>query len=594
MLSDRLLSALCWVAILSSPAPVLPADLEAAKARRSDAAIVRRWMTGMTLREEIAQLIFIPFNGVPLSSKSPEFEHLVRLVHDMKVGGLLLVNVANGQIVSRADPFALGSVLNRLQKRAHVPLLVGADFERGASMRVAGTPIYPHAMAFAATGDPSLVWQEGRATAREARALGIHWLFYPVADVNTNPDNPVINIRSFGESPVTVSTFVRSFIEGAHSDPHSQLLTTAKHFPGHGDTAIDTHLSVATVLGSAERLNDVELPPFRAAIAGGVDAIMTGHIAVPALAPNGAPATFSHEILTDLLRDQLEFHGLVITDALEMGAVRSGSDDNAVRALQAGSDVLLEPPNPIAAINSVVKAVAKGTILRARIRESVKRVLTAKVKVGLAMNRMVDLDQISEVLDDPVSIRLAQDVANRAITLIRNNDQEIPFNDKDNKRICFAILMESETDAAGLTLEREVRRRIPGAPIAVLNPSMSLEAAYALIEALPSCEHYVAGVLASAGAFSSTALPEPSKAAIARILEKGKPVTIVALGSPYILRDYPDVAAMLATFSNTSTAATGAVRALLGEIPIRGKLPVSIPGIAEVGDGIQLEPLPRN
>ena len=345
------------------------------------------------------------FNGVQLSSKSPEFQHLARLVHDVKVGGLLLVNVANGQTVSRADPFALGSFLNRMQQRAHLPLLVGADFERGASMRVTGTPIYPHAMAFAATGDPSLVWQEGRATAREARSLGIHWLFYPVADVNTNPDNPVINIRSFGESPATVSTFVRAFIEGAHSDPHSRILTTAKHFPGHGDTAIDTHLSVATVLGSAERLNDVELPPFRAAIAGGVDSIMTGHIAVPALAPNGAPATFSHEILTDLLRNQLEFHGLVITDALEMGAVRSESDDSAVRALQAGSDVLLEPPNPLAAIDSVVKAVAKGTILRARIRQSVKRVLTAKVKLGLAMNRLVDLDQISEILDDQVSIQ---------------------------------------------------------------------------------------------------------------------------------------------------------------------------------------------
>jgi beta-N-acetylhexosaminidase len=448
-------------------------------------------------------------------------------------------------------------------------------------------------MAFAATGDPSLVWQEGRATAREARALGIHWLFYPVADVNTNPDNPVINIRSFGESPATVSTFVRAFIEGAHSDPHFRILTTAKHFPGHGDTAIDTHLSVATFLGSAERLNNVELPPFRAAIASGVDAIMTGHIAVPALAPNGTPATFSREVLTDLLRNQLKFRGLVITDALEMGAVRNESDDNAVKALQAGSDVLLEPPNPTSAIDSVVRAVAKGTILRTRIRQSVERVLTAKVKLGLAMSRSVDLDQISEIVDDRVSIRLAQDVANRGITLIRNDHQEIPFKDKDAKRVCFAVLMESETDAAGLTLEREVRRRIPGAPVAVLNSSMSLEAADALIEALPSCEHYVAGVLASAGAFSSTAVPAPFKAAIARIREKGKPVTMVAVGSPYILRDYPNTAAMLATFSNTSTAATGAVRALLGEIPIRGRVPVSIPGIAKVGDGIQLEQLAK-
>jgi len=278
----------------------------------------------MTLRDEVAQLIFIPFQGAPPNSRSREYRNFARLIRETKVGGLILTNASNGRVVRKAEPYALAAFLNRMQRMAGVPLLVGGDFERGASMRVEGTTVFPHAMAFGAAGDPAFSRFEGEVTAREARALGVHWVYYPVADVNNNPDNPIINIRSFGEDPQAVAAHVKAFIEGAHSDKRNLVLATAKHFPGHGDTSVDTHLNLATVIADRDRLEQLELAPFRAAIEAGVDSIMTAHIAVPALAPPDLPATLSPAILTDLLRHELGFTGLVVTDALEMGGIAKG------------------------------------------------------------------------------------------------------------------------------------------------------------------------------------------------------------------------------------------------------------------------------
>src|ERR1022692_3329831 len=287
-------------------------------------ATVRRWMKTLTLREEVAQLVFIEFHGGSPNTRSRDYQKFVRLIRDTDVGGLILINAANGRGVQKAEPYALAAFLNRMQRLARVPLLVGADFERGASMRVSGTTPFPHAMAFGAAGDPSLTRFEGEVTAREARALGVHWVYYPVADVNNNPDNPIINIRSFGENPQEVAAHVKAFIEGARADKRNPVLTTAKHFPGHGDTAVDTHLNLATIPADRDRLERLELVPFRAAIDAGVDAVMTAHIAVPALAPPDLPATLSPAILIGLLREQLGFKGLVITDALGMGGIVNG------------------------------------------------------------------------------------------------------------------------------------------------------------------------------------------------------------------------------------------------------------------------------
>ena len=272
--------------------------------------IAQRWLTGMPLRDRIAQLVIITSYGEAPSSRSAAYRDFVRAVRDLKVGGMIVVNRVVGGTVRNAEPYAMASFLNRMQKLAKVPLMVGGDFERGASMRVSGTPKYPHLMAYGAARDLGLTRSLGLATAREARALGVHWVFAPVADVNNNPDNPIINIRSFGENPADVGTQVRAFIEGAQSDPANRVLLTVKHFPGHGDTATDSHMGLASLTANRERMQAVELAPFRDAIAAGVDAVMTAHMAVPAYETEEVPATVSKSILTGLLRNDLNFGGL--------------------------------------------------------------------------------------------------------------------------------------------------------------------------------------------------------------------------------------------------------------------------------------------
>ena len=552
-------------------------------------AAVRRWMKGMTLRDEVAQLVFIEFHGGSPNTRSRDYQKFVRLIRETKVGGLILNNVINGRGVQKAEPYALGAFLNRMQRIARVPLLVGGDFERGASMRVSGTTPFPHAMAFGATGDPSLTRFEGEITAREARALGVHWVYYPVADVNNNPDNPIINIRSFGENPQDVAAHVKAFIEGAHSDKRNFVLTTAKHFPGHGDTAVDTHLNLATITADRERLENLELVPFRAAIDAGVDAVMTAHIAVPALAPPDLPATLSPAILTGLLRGELGFKGLVITDALGMGGIVNGfgTGDAAVRALEAGADTLLMPADPDAAIKAVVAAVSSGRLTRQRIQESVARILSAKERAGLDHNRFTDLEAIGDVLDDPAVNDRAQEIADRAVTLVRNSGGVVPLAAPGLG--CYLVFTEGRYSSEGQAFAQEVRKRAPRAALATLDPSMSSQDIDEALQKLPVCENYVVAAFSTVtSGRGSVGLGGELGPALERVMAGGKPVALVALGNPYLLRSFPNAAAYLATFSSVVPCEIAAVKALWGEIDIRGRLPVSIPGQAKIGDGIQL------
>lgn len=552
-------------------------------------ATVRRWLRGMTLRDEVAQLVYIPFHGAAPNSRSREYRKFMRLIRVDKVGGLILVNVAEGRVVARAEPYALATFVNRMQRMTVVPLMVGADFERGASMRVNGTTTFPHAMAFGAAGDPALTRYEGEVTAREARALGVEWVYYPVADVNDNPDNPIINIRSFGENPQQVAAHVRAFIEGAHSDKNNLVLTTAKHFPGHGDTAVDTHLNLAVITADHAHLESTELVPFRAAIEAGVDSIMTGHLAVPALAPIDLPATLSPAILTNLLHGELGFKGLVVTDALDMGGIANGfsSGDAAVRALAAGADALLMPADPEAAIRAVVAAVQSGRLTRQRIRDSVVKLLAAKEKLGMARRRLVDIEKIGDVVNPPEAEEKAQEIADRAVTLVRNNGNLIPLAAPE--RACFVVMAEGHTSTSGQAFEKEVLKRAPPATVAMLNASMAAADVDAALARLSSCQQYAVAAFASVAASRTLpALGGELPHALDAILATAKPVALIALGSPYLLRDFTGAAACLATFSTVQPSEVAAVRALWGEIPIRGHLPVTIPGMAAYGEGIQL------
>jgi beta-N-acetylhexosaminidase len=581
--------------LASAAAPSTPPSRAKAANRAPAPAIagsaaVRRWAKGMNVRDEVAQLVFIPFPGEAPNSRSREGRRFLRLIHEIKVGGLVLVNSANGRAVRKAEPYALAAFLNRMQKLAAVPLLVGADFERGASMRVNGTTVFPQAMAFGAAGDPAFARFEGAVTAREARALGVHWVYYPVADVNNNPDNPIINIRSFGENPRDVAAEVKAFIEGAHSDKKNVVLVTAKHFPGHGDTSVDTHINIATITADRARLDRVELVPFRAAIDAGVDSIMTAHLAVPALSPPDLPATLSPAILTDLLRNQLGFKGLVVTDALEMGGIARGftSGEAAVRALEAGADALLMPADPEAAIRAVVGAVGDGRLTRRRIEDSMVKLLAAKERLGLDRKRTVDLEAIGDIVDSPEANEKAQEIADRAVTLVRNSPGAVPLAAPE--RACFVVMPETRSTAQGRAFSQEVLQRAPKAALAAVDPSMPRQAVDSALAQLTSCGSYVVAAFASVSAGrGSVGLAGELPQALGALEATRKPVTLVALGNPYLLRDYPNVAAYLATFSNVPPSETAAVKALFGEMAIRGHMPVAIPGLAKYGDGIQTQ-----
>ncbi len=553
--------------------------------------VVKRWMKSMTLRDEVAQLIFISFHGAAPNSRSREYRTFMRMIREVKVGGLILVNWSNGRVIQKAEPYAVAAFLNRMQRSAQTPLLVAGDFERGASMRVEGVTVFPHAMAFGAAGDPAFSRYEGEVTAKEARALGVHWVYYPVADVNNNPDNPIINIRSFGENPQSVAAMVKAFIEGVHSDKKNYVLSSAKHFPGHGDTAVDTHMNLATINADRARLDSTELVPFKAAIDAGVDSIMTAHIAVPALAPADIPATLSPAILNGLLRNDLGFKGIIVTDALEMGGIAKGfsTGEAGVRALEAGADVLLMPTDPDAVVRAVTAAVQSGRLTRHRIQESVAKILAAKERVGLDRKRAVDLEGISDIVDSPESNEKALEIAGRAVTLVRNGDGIVPLAHPEN--VCYVVMPESHVTSQGQAFTQELRKRQPRASITSWDPSFSRQQLDESAARLTStCQSYAVAAYTSVGAYRGTVgmLGGELPHALETLMATGKPVVLIALGNPYVLRNFPKVSAYMATFSNVPPSEVAAVQALFGDIAIRGHLPVTIPGLAELGEGIEV------
>jgi beta-N-acetylhexosaminidase len=564
-----------------------PAKAAPMSASATERAWVERWMKPMTVRDMAAQLIVITSYGEAPSARSAAFREFRSLVRDLKVGGIIVVNrVINGN-VRNAEPYAMAAFLNRMQKFAKVPLLAAADFERGASMRVAGTVKYPHLMAYGAAGNLEFSRQLGLATAREARALGIHWVFAPVADVQNNPENPVINIRSYGEDPKLVADHVRAFIEGAHSDPKTRVLTTVKHFPGHGDTAVDSHMGLAKIDASKERMQQVELVPFKAAIAAGVDSIMTAHMAVPAIEKEEIPATVSGAVLTDLLRKELGYQGIIVTDAMDMAglAKQFSQGEAAVKALEAGADVLLMPTDPEGVVKAVAAAVKSGRLSRKRLEQSVAKVLAAKVRVGLHRNKLVNLEEISDVLESNEASEEAQLVADRAITLVRGNGSAFPLKPNDNA--CVYLLTESRYGQQGRTLQGELQKRSTSVKTILMDPLMPQTEIDALLNRNQGCATNVVAAFVTAGAYrGNVGLTGNLPSVVEALQKKSAPMTLFSIGNPYLLKYFPDVPNYLASYSTSQTSEVAAAKAILGEITPKGKLPVSIPGLAKVGDGL--------
>ena len=551
-------------------------------------AAAQRWFRTLNLHDRVAQLIVMQCYGDFPNPRSTEFHQLRHWVQELHIGGIIALNRVEDGSVRNAQPYEMAVFLNRMQKLAKIPLLAAADFERAASMRVAGFPKFPYNMAFGAAGDLAASRFEGAETAREARALGVTWAFAPDADVNNNPDNPIINIRSYGEDPQQVAAHVAAFIEGVHADPKNRILVTVKHFPGHGDTAVDSHMGLARVTANRERLEQVEFVPFRAAIAHGVDAIMTAHMAVPALEPNNIPATVSPAILTGVLRQELGFRGIVVTDAMDMQglATQFSSGEAAVRSLEAGADVLLMPPDPDAAIRAVLAAIKTGRLTRKRIDQSVSKVLLEKVRLGLNRAKYVDLDAIADALDNPEAEQQAQSVADHAVTLVKDEKNLVPL--ANPQKSCLLVLTEGRYSQEGRILIREARKRRPDMPINKLDPTVPADELEQVAKDTANCDSVVVAAFVTVAEYrGNVALAGDLSGLMQKLVNGPRPVILIALGNPYLLRSFSGVAAYMATYSTVSTSEISAVKALFGEIPITGHLPVTIPGFANYGDGMQ-------
>jgi beta-N-acetylhexosaminidase len=390
---------------------------------------VRQTLSKMSIEEKVGQLFMVWARAEFFNVDSPEYREFTNRIAHYHVGSFALTVPVDGPFLIKGQPYEAAMLVNRLQHQSKLPLLIAADFESGLSSRLNGTTVFPQAMAFGAAGKADYAESFGKITALEARAIGVHWNFFPVADVNSNPANPIINTRSFGENPQQVGEMVAAYIRGAHSNG---MLTTAKHFPGHGDTATDSHLGVAQVSGGRARLDSIELPPFRQAIAAGVDAVMVAHVAVPALEsdPNKVAVT-SPAIVTQLLKEQLGFQGIVISDALDMAALTRLYAANigraAVDAFKAGNDVLLIPPDLDAAYRAMLAAVASGEISSERLNSSVRKILQAKASLGLQRARLVDLSAMDKIIGLPENAALAQKISDDAITLVRDNGKVLPL-----------------------------------------------------------------------------------------------------------------------------------------------------------------------
>jgi beta-N-acetylhexosaminidase len=566
----------------------------------------------MSVEEKVGQLFMIWVRAEFLNAGSPEYLKLRDEINRYHIGSFAMSVPYEPPFLYKSGPYEAASLLNRLQSDSKLPLLIAADFEVGAGNRINGATGFPAAMAIGATGKLNYAEAFGRISGEEARAIGVHWNFFPVADVNSNPENPIINTRSFGEDPQQVGDFVAAYTRGAHS---AGMLVTAKHFPGHGDTASDSHLGLAKVDGSLQRLESVELPPFKKAIASGVDAIMVAHVNAPALdpAPNSV-ATVSPAIVTGLLREKLQFSGVIITDALDMAGLTRLYAGNigraAVDAFKAGNDMLLIPPDLDAADRAMIAAVQSGEISQARLDESVLKILKVKASLGLNKARLVDLTALDSAIGKPENVAQGQQIADDSVTMVRRSGSVLPlkksgtvpaglpYQNMTEVRNHLAVIIFSDDVRldSGHVLERQIRSRVPDVNVMYVDPRMAKAVSPAALASVQAAEKVVVAVYVSptagkvvkgnGAAQNSVSMPPDSAELMRAILNAGQAKTVVlAMGNPYLAKDFPEVQNYLCTFSAAPVSEMSAAKAIFGEIEMRGRLPVTIPGVATRGTG---------
>ena len=570
----------------------------------------RQWVEStlkkLSLEQLVGQMVFAPFNSTYLSSDSDDYDELVKLIHGSHIGGVIafggservpqvMLNSTYGAVIL-GQPMELASIHNRLQSISALPLLTSSDFEWGVQMRIAGATKFPRAMAFGAAGDPQLAYEAGKVVGAESRALGVHVNFAPVADVNNNPRNPVINIRSFGEDPTQAGAMVAGWVRGLQE---AGMLATLKHFPGHGDTDVDSHLGLPVVPHPRERLDAVELPPFKTGIAAGAAGVMVAHIEMPAIDPEKQPATFSPTVINTLLRPG--FDGLIYSDSMKMSAITqmASPGDAAVRAVKAGIDVVLDSPDSAAAAAAIVAAVKSGDIPRAQVEASARRILEAKARLGLHRKRTINLEAIPLSVGGRKHEAVARTVSERAITLVKDARNHVPLPVPRTGSVLYLSVLDYPSGwriaAPSRAMIPELKARWPRTE-AIEISDRATPAELDLVRKM--ADHYdaiVAGIFVRASSGSGRLDLAPQ---VVRLLQdlsraserRSQPFLAAFFGNPYTPLFVPEIPAMLLTYDFSDHAEQSAVKAIAGEIAIGGKLPITLPGLFPLGHGLARGP----
>jgi len=550
-----------------------------------------RWtdsvLASMTLREKAAQIVWPSLFGDYTSGDSPQWRRLTQYIQQEKVGGFT---------ISVGSPIEVAAKLNALQSMSKIPLLFGADLEAGAGFRarggyfvpnaidLGGAIVFPPEMAIGATRDTTLAYEQGRLTALEGRALGIHIAYAPVLDVNNNPDNPVINTRSYGEDPQLAARMGVAFIHGLQD--HG-MIATGKHFPGHGDTGVNSHLALPVVTVSRSRLDTVELVPFRAAVNGGVGAIMSFHGAMPALDSSGVPGTLSSKVLTGLLRGEMGFRGIIISDAMDMRGVldQFGAAEAVKRAIAAGIDVLIQPLDVSQTIDAVVAGVTEGRYTEARLDSSVRRVLETKRKLGLAQSKLVDLSALRFLVGDSSNLQIARRVAEKSITLVKDSLRQIPLAAPSAKVLSITVARRADLPA-GNAFNAELRTGLPNLRTEFVGTEDATLNYPRLIAAADSADvTIVSSYVGQSWDALTASAPQAFMDFVQTLVRRGRKPIVVAFGNPYLLQQLPWVGTYLVAWGGFPVSQTAAARALLGTSEISGHLPISIPPYVSRGTG---------
>ena len=557
----------------------------------------------MSVEEKVGQTVYIGLNAKFANENSDYFRELRRQVVDNHIGGIIYFG---------APIYETAIMINRAQEMAKIPLLMSLDAETGIGMRFEDATNFPWAMGIGATGNPAYARRMGVITGREARAIGIDHVFAPVLDVNNNADNPVINVRSFGEDPEAVAKFGTAFIEGIQSQ---NVIATAKHFPGHGDTNVDSHRGLPIIDHSRASLEKTELVPFRQAIKDGVASIMIAHIALPQIDPEeikplkdyrggdserGAeiidqkatvPATLSEKVQTELLRKDMGFNGLIVTDAMSMSGLTLYFDQEeaGVRAFLAGADILEKPADTDAMIRGMVAAVKSGRITEQRLDDSVRKLLAWKYQVGLVKNKYVAIDQIDKIVSGPESDQLANEIAEKAITLVRNDAGLIPL-DRNAKVAVLAVSNGFDPEVTFGPLTRELRAngiKFEAALIQENTPTEQVARARTMVE---NADIVIAGLYGRvrSGQRNSAGIPESGARILRDLIANNKKVVGVSFGNPYILDAFPQMKTYMVAYGDMPQLQAAAVKAMFGMQDVTGRLPISLPGLYPRGTGIQL------